>query len=104
MAVTLGDLGGGLSVAIGQARCSSSTWTLQEQAGDTCESILSSKVEERGHVRMVGLCSGYVSAMINCGKKFPLIKATLRLKVYMSCCIMSSYSTRNSHDNDTVSL
>lgn len=46
MAVTLGNLIGSLSVAIGCVQCSLSTWTLQEQAGDAPESIPGSKVEE----------------------------------------------------------
>lgn len=46
MSVTLGNLSGSLSVSIGRVQCSLSTWTLQEQTGNTFESILGSKVEE----------------------------------------------------------
>lgn len=46
VAVTLGDVGGSLAVAVGGAQRSLSTWTLQQQAGDARESILGSEVEE----------------------------------------------------------
>lgn len=46
VSVTLGNLSGSLSVAIGCVQRSLSTWTLQEQARDTLESILGSEVEQ----------------------------------------------------------
>lgn len=46
VAVTLCNLGGRVSVAIGRVQSLLSTWTLQEQAGDTFESKLGSEVEE----------------------------------------------------------
>lgn len=55
MAVTLGNLNGSLSMAIGCVQCSLSTWTLQEQAGDALKSIPGSKVEEWWCICMVEL-------------------------------------------------
>jgi len=55
MAVTPGNLGGSLSVAIGCAQGSFSTRTLQKQAGEISESVPGSKVEERGYICMVAL-------------------------------------------------
>lgn len=76
MAVTLGNLGGSLSVAIGCVQRSLSTWTLQEQAGDTFESILGSKVEEWWYICMVELCCGYLPVLIRREKGYFKIDST----------------------------
>lgn len=55
MTVTLGNLSGSLSMAIGCVQRSLSAWTLQEQAGDALESILGSKVKECWYICTVEL-------------------------------------------------
>lgn len=55
VAVALGDLNRGLSVAIGCAQRPLGAWTMQEQAGDAPESVPGSEVEERWRVCMVEL-------------------------------------------------
>lgn len=58
MAVTLGDVRGRLSTAVGRVHRPLGAWTLQEQAGDAFEPVQSSKVEERWNICMVELRCG----------------------------------------------
>lgn len=70
VAVTLGNLSGSVSVTIGCVQRSLSTWTLQEQAGDTFESKLGSKVEEWRYIFMVELWYGNLPVLIKQEKEF----------------------------------